>query len=89
MKFKKIQSLFLAAALVCSMCVSPVYADPSQSDLEGQKEDAQNELTDLQTELNTLIIKASAGDRADQYRTGDHTGRDGPRGGGSEKRRAV
>ena len=59
MKFKKIQSLFLAAALVCSMCVSPVYADPSQSDLEGQKEDAQNELTDLQTELNTLITKAS------------------------------
>ena len=59
MKFKKIQNLFLAAALICSLCVSPVYADPSQSDLEGQKEDAQNELTDLQTELDTLITKAS------------------------------
>ena len=59
MKFKKIQNLSLAAALICSLCVSPVYADPSQSDLEGQKEDAQNELTDLQTELDTLISKAS------------------------------
>ena len=64
MKFKKIQNLFLAAALICSLCVSPVYADPSQSDLEGQKEDAQNELTDLQTELDTLISGRSEKRRA-------------------------
>ena len=39
--------------------MTPVYADPRQSELEDQKEDAQSELTDLQSELDALITKAS------------------------------
>ena len=59
MRLKKVQNIFLAAALICSLSVTPVYADPSQSELEDQKEDAQSELTDLQSELDALITKAS------------------------------
>lgn len=59
MRLKKVQNIFLAAALICSLSVTPIYADPSQSELEDQKEDAQSELTDLQSELDALITKAS------------------------------
>ena len=59
MRLKKVQNIFLAATLICSLSVTPVYADPSQSELEDQKEDAQSELTDLQSELDALITKAS------------------------------
>ena len=46
MRLKKVQNIFLAAALICSLSVTPIYADPSQSELEDQKEDAQSELTE-------------------------------------------
>ena len=59
MKFKKVHNVFLAAALICSLTLTPAYAEPTQGELEDQKEDAQDELTDLQTELDTLITKAS------------------------------
>lgn len=59
MKLKKVHRVFLAAALICSLTVTPVCADPTQDELEDQKEDAQSELADLQAELDTLITKAS------------------------------
>lgn len=59
MKLKKVHSAFIAAALTCSLAVTPVLADPTQEELEGQKEAAQNELGDLQAELNELIVKSS------------------------------
>ena len=58
MRLKKVHK-FLAAALICSLAVTPVYAEPTQDELEDQKEDVQSELTELQEELNTLITKAS------------------------------
>ncbi|HJA82088.1 MAG TPA: hypothetical protein H9776_10215, partial [Candidatus Mediterraneibacter intestinipullorum] len=58
MRLKKVHK-FLASALICSLAVIPVYAEPAQDELEDQKEDAQSELTELQTELDALITKAS------------------------------
>lgn len=59
MKYKKVHNVILAAALICSLTLTPAYAEPTQGELEDQKEDAQGELTELQTELDTLITKAS------------------------------
>lgn len=59
MKLKKVHSAFIAAALSCSLAVTPVFADPTQEELENQKEAAENELGDLQTQLDTLIQKTS------------------------------
>ena len=59
MKFKKVHSACLAAALTCSLAVTPVLAEPTQEELEDQKAAAQSELSDLQTELDTLIAKAN------------------------------
>ena len=59
MKLKKVHSAFIAAVLSCSLAVTPVFADPTQEELEDQKKAAENELGDLQTQLDTLIQKAS------------------------------
>ena len=59
MKLKKVHSAFIAAVLSCSLEVTPVFADPTQEELEDQKKTAENELGDLQTQLDTLIQKAS------------------------------
>lgn len=59
MKLKRVHSAFIAAALTCSLVVTPVFAEPTQEELEDQKEAAQGELGDLQAELDTLIQKAN------------------------------
>ena len=58
MKFKKAVTVFLAAALTCSLSVMPVLAD-EVDDLKQQKEDVQNEVKDLQSQLDTLVQKMS------------------------------
>lgn len=63
MKFKKVRSLLLAIALACSMVVTPAFpvsASPEeekQANLENQKAAVEGEVNDLQTQLNTLMIK--------------------------------
>ncbi len=60
MKFKKVRSLLLAITLACSMIVTPVFASPEeekQANLENQKAAVEGEVNDLQTQLNTLMIK--------------------------------
>ena len=64
MKLKRVHSALIAAALTCSMMVTPVYAAPTldelqeeQQNLENQKEDAQGQLSSLQSQLETLIGK--------------------------------
>lgn len=59
MRFRKVQSAFLAAAMTCSLLATPVFADDTKESLENKKSTAQNELQDLQTQLNTLITKAN------------------------------
>lgn len=59
MKLKRVHSAFIAAALTCSLVVTPVFAEPTQQELEDQKEAAQSELGNLQTEFDTLIQKTS------------------------------
>lgn len=65
MRRKKVHSTLIAAALTCSMAVTPVLAAPDtledlqnqQKELENQKESAQGELSSLKTELETLMGK--------------------------------
>lgn len=60
MKFKKVRGLLLAITLACSMVVTPVFASPEeekQANLENQKAAVEGEVNDLQTQLNTLMIK--------------------------------
>ena len=57
MRLRRVHSAFIAAVLTCSMAVTPVFAEPTQEELEGQKAEAQNELSSLQTQLDTLISK--------------------------------
>ena len=59
MKFKRVHSAFIAAVLTCSLAVTPVFAEPTQQELEGQKAEAQSELSGLQSQLNSLIAKAN------------------------------
>lgn len=60
MKLKKVHSALLVSALTCSMIVTPVFAEPeSTQSLESQKAAAEGELSDLQSQLNTLIQKAN------------------------------
>lgn len=59
MRLKKVHSAFIATVLTCSLAVTPVFADPTQSELEDQKANAQSELADLQAELNTIASKIS------------------------------
>lgn len=64
MKLKRVHSALIAAALTCSMLVTPVYAAPTldelqeeQQDLENQKENAQEQLSSLQSQLETIMEK--------------------------------
>ena len=64
MRLRRVHNMLIASALVCSMVVTPVFAEPSsareeEAQLKEQKEAAQDELDDLQTELNDLISKAN------------------------------
>lgn len=59
MKLKRVHSALLATVLTCSLAVTPVFAEPTQDELEEQKASAQDELGDLQAELDELITKAS------------------------------
>ena len=63
---KRIRRMVLASALICSLSVTPVNAEPSaevqdlqneQADLEGQKSTAQSELGSLQAQLEGLLSK--------------------------------
>ena len=51
----KIGKRILAAAVASSVLVTPVFADPSVDDLKKSKESAQNEVSSLQTQLNTVV----------------------------------
>ena len=53
----KIGKRILAAAVASSVLVTPVFADPSVDDLKKSKESAQNEVSSLQTQLNTVVGK--------------------------------
>lgn len=53
----KIGRALLVSVLVSSMIVTPVFAEPSVSDLENSKTEAQNEADALQQELQTLMEK--------------------------------
>lgn len=60
MKMKKVRSVLLAAALTCSMVVTPVMAAPNDTtSLQNQKESAQNEVNGLQAQLNELFTKTN------------------------------
>lgn len=59
MNLKRVHSAFFATVLSCSLVAVPVFAEPTQSELEDKKETAQNELGDLQSELDSLIAKAN------------------------------
>ena len=59
MKLKKVHSAVIASALTASMVITPVFADPTQQELEEQKANAQSELESFQTELDTLLQKAN------------------------------
>ena len=63
MRLRRVHNMLIASALVCSMVVTPVFAEPSsareeEAQLKEQKEAAQDELDDMQTELDDLISKA-------------------------------
>lgn len=57
MRLRKVHSAFIAAVLTCSLTVVPVFAEPTQSELEDQKANAQSELSSLQAELDALSSK--------------------------------
>ena len=57
MRLRKVHSAFIAAVLTCSLAVAPVFAEPTQSELEDQKANAQSELSSLQAELDALSSK--------------------------------
>lgn len=54
---KKIGRVLLVSLLVSAMTVTPVFAEPSVSDLKESKKAAQGEMNSLQKELRTLIGK--------------------------------
>ena len=51
MKLKKVSSMILAVTLACTMTVTPVLAD-EVSDLKQKKQETQNQVSNLQTQLN-------------------------------------
>lgn len=64
MRLRKVHNMLIASALVCSMAVTPVFAEPGsareeEAELKQQKETAQSELDSLQTELDSLMAKAN------------------------------
>ncbi len=48
-------------AVASSVLVTPVFADPSVDDLKKSKESAQNEVSSLSTQLNTVVGKITSG----------------------------
>ena len=58
MKLKKVSSMILAVTLACTMTVTPVLAD-EVSDLKQKKQETQNQVSNLQTQLNSLMTKIS------------------------------
>lgn len=56
MKFRKAAAVLLAAVLTCSLTVTPVFADDVDK-LEEQKEAAEDEVSSLQSQLNSLMSK--------------------------------
>ena len=65
----KIGKRILAAAVASSVLVTPVFADPSVDDLKKSKESAQNEVSSLQTQLNTVGGKTVRSGRCRGRRT--------------------
>lgn len=64
MRLRRVHNMLIASALVCSMVVTPVFAEPSsareeEAQLKEQKEAAQDDLDDLQSDLDELISKAN------------------------------
>lgn len=64
MRLRKVHNMLIASALVCSMIVTPVFAEPSsareeEAELKEQKEAAQSELESLQATLDSLMEKAN------------------------------
>lgn len=64
MRLRKVHNMLIASALVCSMIVTPVFAEPSsareeEAELKEQKEAAQSELESLQATLDSLMAKAN------------------------------
>ena len=59
MRLKRVHSAFLATVLTCSLAVTPVFAEPTQSELEDQKAAAQSELEQFQAELDDIVAKTS------------------------------
>ena len=53
----KIGKRILAATVASSVLVTPVFADPSIDDLKKSKASAQNEVSSLQTQLNSVVSK--------------------------------
>lgn len=64
MRLRKVHNMLIASALICSMAVTPVFAEPSsareeEAELKEKKEAAQDELSDMQSELDELMSKAN------------------------------
>lgn len=59
MRLKKVHSALIATVLTCSLAVTPVFAEPTESELKDQKANAQSELADLQSDLDALASKIS------------------------------
>lgn len=57
MKKRRLGRAVITSLLVSSLCVVPVFAEPSVDDLEQSKQAAQNEVTSLQEELQGLVEK--------------------------------
>ena len=67
MKMKKVRSVLLAAALTCSMIVTPVMAAPDDTtSLQNQKESAQKESSESCAETDTLSKESSIDLRLDK-----------------------
>ena len=54
---RKIHNAFIAAALACSLVVTPVFAAPTEQELEEQKSAVEAEVSSLQSQLNDLMGK--------------------------------
>lgn len=56
---KRFLQAVIAAALISSMVVTPVFANPSVDDMKKDKENAESEVTSLQSELTDILDKIS------------------------------
>lgn len=57
MKKRRLGRVVVATFLTCSLVVTPVFAEPTIDELKEKKEQAQDEVESLQSELTTLISK--------------------------------